>query len=66
MSRFSNWQPPKFDDKGLTRWNWMCQHRRNLTIRKGSDVGAFTYINAKYGVLIDEEVEIGSHCSIFL
>lgn len=65
MSRFNNWQPPEFDDKGLTRWNWMCQHHRNLTVEKGSDIGAFTYINARYGVLIGENAQIGSHCSIY-
>jgi acetyltransferase-like isoleucine patch superfamily enzyme len=29
------------------------------------DIGAFTYINAKYGVEIGENVQIGSHCSIY-
>lgn len=30
-----------------------------------TDIGAFTYINAKNGVIIEENVEIGSHCSIY-
>lgn len=29
------------------------------------DIGAFTYINAKYGVTIEDNVQIGSHCSIY-
>ena len=30
-----------------------------------TDIGAFTYINAKNGVTIEEDVQIGSHCSIY-
>jgi acetyltransferase-like isoleucine patch superfamily enzyme len=49
----------------MTKWNWMCQHHENLELGVNSDVGAFTYINAKFGVSIGENVEIGSHCSIY-
>jgi len=31
----------------------------------GSDIGAFTYLNAKYGIEIGQAVQIGSHCSIY-
>lgn len=65
MARFKNWQYPKFDKNGLTCWQWLCQHRQKLKLGKNSDIGAFTYINAKYGVIIEEEVQIGSHCSIY-
>ncbi|MBS3059665.1 MAG: acyltransferase, partial [Candidatus Diapherotrites archaeon] len=30
-----------------------------------TDIGAFTYINAKNGVEIGDFVQIGSHCSIY-
>ena len=43
----------------------MCQYNENLNIGEGTDIGAFTYINAKYGVEIGKNVEIGSHCSIY-
>lgn len=65
MSRFKNWQKPEFDKKNMTKWNWMCQYHKNLEVGDPSDVGAFTYINARYGVVIEEEVQIGSHCSIY-
>jgi acetyltransferase-like isoleucine patch superfamily enzyme len=29
------------------------------------DIGAFTYINAKKGVTIEDYVQIGSHCSLY-
>lgn len=63
--RFKKWNYPKFDKKNLTRWNWMCQHHENLKLGKNVDIGAFTYINAKYGVTMYDNVQIGSHCSIY-
>jgi len=63
--RFKDWQYPKFNKKGMTKWNWMCQCHEHLTLGKDTDIGAFTYINARYGVGIEEGVQIGSHCSIY-
>lgn len=63
--RFPNWEYPKFNANGLTKWNWMCQYKENLILGNGCDIGAFTYINAKYGVSIESDTQIGSHCSIY-
>jgi len=63
--RFKDWKYPEFNEKGMTKWNWMCQYRENLKLGKNTDIGAFTYINARYGVEIQEDVQIGSHCSIY-
>lgn len=63
--RFKDWERPVFDDRGMTRWNWMCQHHQNLKLGKNVDIGAFSYLNAKEGIQIDDEVQIGSHCSIY-
>ena len=63
--RFKNWELPKFDGKNMTKWNWMCQNHNNLKLGKYVDIGAFTYINAKHGVEISDDVQIGSHCSIY-
>lgn len=65
MKRFKNWQPPQFNKAGMTKWNWMCQYNENLSLGKYVDIGAFTYINAHFGVSIEDEVKIGSHCSIY-
>ena len=43
----------------------MCQYREGFKLGQNTDIGAFTYINAKYGVEIAENVQIGSHCSIY-
>ena len=63
--KFKTWIHPEFDKDGLTKWYWMCQHHENLLLGKNTDIGAFTYINAKHGVEIQENVQIGSHCSIY-
>lgn len=63
--RFGQWKAPEVKEGELTKWNWMVQHKDNLVLGKKTDIGAFTYINAKYGVEIQDEVQIGSHCSIY-
>ncbi len=63
--RFEKWRKPKINHGKLTKWNWMVQHPKNLKLGKKTDIGAFTYINAKNGVEIGNFVQIGSHCSIY-
>jgi len=63
--RFDNWQPPLIEHGKLTKWNWMVYHPNNLILGKKVDIGAFTYINAKHGVKLGDDVQIGSHCSIY-
>ena len=65
INRFKNWRQPDFDEDGWTRYGWRCQYREGLKLGYGCDIGCFTYINAKYGVVIGKDVQIGSHCSIY-
>lgn len=65
MPRFSRWSYPKFDKRGMTKWNWMCQHREGLKLGRNTDIGAFCYINARYGVEIHDDVQLGSHVSVY-
>jgi len=64
-ARFRDWEYPEFDERGMTEYNWMCQYNENLELGDKTDIGAFTYINARYGVEIQEGTQIGSHCSIY-
>jgi len=64
-NRFKNWKYPKIKEGKLTEYNWIVQHKENLELGLKTDIGAFTYINAKYGVIIEDFVEIGSHCSVY-
>lgn len=57
--------PVVYDERDQTKWGWMVQHREHFDCAETVDIGAFTYINARYGVYIEDDVEIGSHCSIY-
>jgi acetyltransferase-like isoleucine patch superfamily enzyme len=63
--RFKEWEFPIIVDGKPTKYNWVVQNMEGLELGKNTDIGAFTYINAKYGVIINESVQIGSHCSIY-
>ncbi|MFA5878139.1 MAG: acyltransferase [Candidatus Staskawiczbacteria bacterium] len=63
--RFKNWEPPEIKEGKLTKWNWLVQGVQNLKLGTKVDIGAFTYINAQNGVLIEDGVQIGSLCSIY-
>ncbi|MFH1798497.1 MAG: acyltransferase [Candidatus Omnitrophota bacterium] len=65
MSRFDKWEKPRIKEGELTKYNWIVQHCKNLSLGEKTDIGAFTYINAKNGVVIEQDVQIGSHCSIY-
>jgi acetyltransferase-like isoleucine patch superfamily enzyme len=63
--RKDSYEPVEFDDNGMTKWGWKCQHHENLFLFYWVDIGAFTYLNAKHGMWIKDYVQIGSHCSIY-
>ena len=65
MTRFEKWEYPEIEDGKLTKWNWVVQHSSGLKMGKKTDIGAFTYINAKNGVELGDDVQIGSHCAIY-
>ena len=65
MKRFKNWQPPKFDKDGWTKYGWRCQYSEGLRLGKNVDVGCFSYLMAKYGIEIEDNVQIGAHCAIY-
>ena len=63
--RFRDWEYPEIEEGKLTEYNWVVQHKDKLKLGYKTDIGAFTYINAKNGVIIEDYVQIGSHCSIY-
>ena len=63
--RFEKWQYPEIEEGKLTKYNWMVQNKDGLKIGHKTDIGAFTYINAKNGVVIEDFVQVGSHCSLY-
>jgi acetyltransferase-like isoleucine patch superfamily enzyme len=65
QDRFSDWQFPEIKEGKPTKFNWLVQNVQNFQLGYKTDIGAFTYINAKYGVTIEDFVQIGSHCAIY-
>jgi acetyltransferase-like isoleucine patch superfamily enzyme len=64
-SRFKDWRYPKIQEGKPTKYNWVVQHKNRLKLGYKTDIGAFTYINAKNGVIIEDFVQIGAHCSVY-
>jgi len=64
-NRFDNWKQPEIIDGKPTIYNWIVQNKDGLELGYKTDIGAFSYINAKYGVVIEDNVQIGSHCSLY-
>ena len=62
---FANWKYPVIKDGKPTKYNWVVQNLEKFELGYQTDIGAFTYINALYGVVIESNVQIGSHCSIY-
>lgn len=50
--RFKNWKPPRIVEGKLNEYNWIVQNKDNLKLGYKTDIGAFTYINAKNKVTI--------------
>ena len=63
--RFHDWTSPEIKDGEPTRYQWIVRHIDKFTLGYKTDIGAFSYINAENGVIIEDFVQIGSHCSIY-
>jgi len=63
--RFAKWQYPLIEEGKPNKYNWIVQNVSGFKLGYMTDIGAFTYINAKNGVTIEDYVQIGSHCAIY-
>lgn len=63
--RFSDWHYPDIPEGIPNKYNWVVQNKEGFVMGHTTDIGAFTYINAKYGVWIEDHVQVGSHVSIY-
>jgi acetyltransferase-like isoleucine patch superfamily enzyme len=63
--RFQQWTYPEIEEGVLTKFHWLVQNISGFKLGYRTDIGAFTYINARFGVIIEDNVQIGSHCSIY-
>ncbi len=64
--RFHHWQMPEITERTLhPKYHFLVHHVHKLSLGEQTDIGAFTYMNAKYGISIEKNVQIGSHCSLY-
>lgn len=59
------WVAPEIRERELTKWHWLVFHEKKLQIGKNTDIGAFTLLEASQGIIIEDEVQIASHCSLY-
>jgi acetyltransferase-like isoleucine patch superfamily enzyme len=59
------WKTPEIEHGKITKYNYIIQYPENLIMGKEFDIGEFTYINCNFGVEINDNVQIGSHCAIY-
>ena len=59
------WTGPIYDDHGMTQWYWRVLGIENFKLGDRVEIGSFTVIDAKEGVIIEDDVKIGWSCSIF-
>jgi len=64
-NRFKNWEYPEIEEGKLTKYNWIVRHKENFKLGKKTDIGAFCYINAKEGVIIEDDVQIGAGVKVY-
>lgn len=65
QDRFKKWKKPKIEEGKLIKYNWLIQNKKNLKLGLKTDIGAFTYINAHSGVIIEDYVQIGGGVKIY-
>lgn len=59
------WKKPIIKHGKFTKFNYIVHYPENLNLGKNFDIGSLSYINCRYGVEIGDNVQIGSHCSIY-
>lgn len=66
-SRFENWKAPEIREDGSTEYGWQVhpRHKDKLKIGTRVDIGYATYLQPEEGIVLGDDVQIGSHCSIY-
>jgi acetyltransferase-like isoleucine patch superfamily enzyme len=64
-NRFENWEYPEIEESKPTKYNWIVQKKEGLELGRYTDIGAYTYINAGAGVVIEDYVQIGGGAKIY-
>ena len=61
----TEWHHPEIEERKLNKYHWLVFHKDKLQLGKNTDIGAFTLLEASHGIIIEDNVKIGSHCAIY-
>lgn len=66
MKRFNKdtWRFPLIQHAIPTEWGWVVLYPQKFNLQRFVDIGWGTFINARYGVELNEECQIGPYSSI--
>jgi len=64
-NRFDNWQYPEIIEGQDTKYGWRVSHVHKFIMGERVDIGYGCYIMAGEGVSIGNDVQLGSHCSVY-
>jgi acetyltransferase-like isoleucine patch superfamily enzyme len=65
MHSIRSWKSPEIEERKLNKYYWLIFHKEKLELGKETDIGAFTLLDASEGIVVEDEVKIGSHCAIY-
>ena len=57
--RGKEWKRPEIVHGIPTKWNWVVAYQQNLVLGEFVDIGAFCYLNAHFGITLEDGVQIG-------
>ena len=61
----NGWTRPETLHNVTNKYGWRVSFPISLWLGERTDIGFGTYIQAKYGVTIGDETQIGGHCLIY-
>lgn len=59
------WQKPNMKHGIPTLWGWIPLFPDGIELGNNVDIGAFSLLDGKYELVIQDNVKIGSHCAIY-
>lgn len=59
------WVHPEYEHMVPNKYGWCVAYPENFVLGENTDIGYGTYINAAYGVVIDDGARVGGGCMIY-
>ena len=59
------WEKPTMKHGEPTKWGWIVLYPENLTLGENVDIGAFSLLQAKEGIIIEDDVQLGGGVKVY-